>query len=774
MSDATPPRADAASLETAYVAERAQSLVARARWVALASVVGQVIGLAVFDPPNPVGREATAVIRVSAGMMAIAYLVWLRRPRPPQRVITGSVAALCMVAFVSGLAILGAPPAPAIVWSCVVMLLVFLPVPSALALSAREASLFLGAGMLGMGVGLRMRPTHPSLAVILSLESLAIIPYIFTIAGAVPRERLQRAELAARMKLAETIEQLRRNDETRSRLFTNLSHDLRTPLGVIRGEAELLARDTDRPDARATLGRIDRNAAALTDLTDQLLELARLEAGRTPTRPARLDVETLVREIAADMAFGAEDRVRIDGPPLTILVDPDHARRIFANLISNALRHARPHVRVLLRCGSAHEPRAIVEIEDDGAGVAAEHEDRLFERFASFDREGGVAAGIGLPLARELARLNGGDITLDSARRPTRFRVTLLPTSEAPTELHVPARTTHSLAEAPSVVLATNARSVLIVEDHDDMRALLVRSLSDDFRVDAVDCLAVARARLSLHRPSAIVTDVMLPDGSGTELLADPNRASSTPVVLVSALGSPAERAAGIAAGAHDYLAKPFSPAELRTRLLAIVGRTEERAAALATARDGFLSELHDGVSSSLTRALAVLGAMEPSVARATAIGAVSDGLAEARALMTILDNADEEAGDAIGDLRRELADACERGHLLMRFDARAVHPDRRLSPIVCHMLRRTALEAVTNVIRHANAEHVEIELREDEGSLWLSIVDDGRGLAVGAPTGRGLGILRRRAERLGGAASVEAGPVSGTRVWARIPLARP
>ncbi len=670
-------------------------------------------------------------------------------------------------------------------------------------LSITAGASFVLLGVLGVATKLPLRSAAPMFAaswLALYVESkiagssifiplfAAAFGYVMLCFHARSRDRLEREGFEGRQRLAEANERLRASDEARSRLFINLSHDFRTPLAVIAGEAELLAaRATEGEDA-AALARVRRNAAALADLTDQLLELARLEAGRTPCIRAPFDLPALARDVALQLQPSRGNaRVVVTGEPtLTVKADPTHVRRVLGNLVANGLRQVerRGGTVTLTLSRDGHEGGAgVVEVSDDGDGIAPERRLVIFERFASFDAAGSVASGIGLPLARELAALNGGLLVLLEGVARTTFRLRLPSTGEAATPFPLAPQDVAGHAAGGDPPEAKRERpALLVVEDHHEMAAVLTRVLAAKFTVRLATTMGEARAALAGALPRAVVCDVMLPDGDGYGLLEClRDRDDLVPFVFVSALGQPAERARGLRAGADDYLAKPFSGEELVARVVRAVERAEARERALAAQRQDFLAEVHDGVSASLTRAALALesSGARPALshppdpdATSDALAAVRDGLAEARAMMTLLEARHEDWSAVAADVRRETADVCGRAALTVRFDITSDDDRARLSPAEALTVRRVVREAITNVLKHAGAHAVECTLGLRHGQVHARVEDDGRGVTTSDRPGRGLGILARRVGRLGGITAFGLVPGGGGFVEARFPLA--
>jgi signal transduction histidine kinase len=570
-------------------------------------------------------------------------------------------------------------------------------------------------------------------------------------------------------------------EEARARLFINLSHDFRTPLGVIRGEAELLEADLDDDAERRASRRIQKNATDLADLCDQLLELARLDVGRAPITKTCFDVVELGRVIAASLEPSSRHaRIEVlSSCPLFVEADASHVRRILVNLVGNALRHGSESellVSLQMRQG-VKEGKIEIDVIDNGPGIPEERRERLFERFATFDRQGSTVSGIGLALARELSRLNAGDLEYLPSAQQTTFRLTLpggVADETQTAELSINDAWDTELA--PPIAQPSATTRVLIVEDNDDMAELLRRTLSPHCSISRACGVLAAKQSLAESVPSAVVCDLMLPDGSGYELLQwlrrEPGLAS-VPVLMVSALGDAIERARGLDTGADDYLAKPFSPGELSARVVSLVEKQAEQQRELERQRSDLLMEVHDGVSASLSRALLQLSEDEPTPelqSRAEqAAASIRDGLQEMRAMISLLSARSMSWSELLAELRLQAAQAAEQAGLGLTFDADESFDDLTLSGTMAHDVQRVAREALTNVVRHAHAAQVKCRVSRNDGSLRLVIEDDGCGYPTEA-RGRGTTIMKRRAERCGGSLRIKR-TASGSSVELVVPL---
>jgi two-component system, OmpR family, sensor histidine kinase MtrB len=201
--------------------------------------------------------------------------------------------------------------------------------------------------------------------------------------------------------------------EARERRFTaNVAHELRTPLTALVGEAALLADHAGAmpEEARRLAGLLVRDVARLRHLTEELLEISRLDAGSEGTDTQLVDAPAVVDALLA--AHGWRDQVAVDAEPVLLRTDRRRLERILANLVGNAVEHAGAGIRVRVRRAG---PDALIEVADAGPGIPAEALPHVFDRFFKADRSRSAGgSGLGLAIARENALLLGGELTAAS------------------------------------------------------------------------------------------------------------------------------------------------------------------------------------------------------------------------------------------------------------------------------------------------------------------------------------------------------------------------
>ena len=406
-----------------------------------------------------------------------------------------------------------------------------------------------------------------------------------------------------KQKTEAQAERLREMDRTKSRFFANVSHEFKTPLTMILGPIQDLLNGRAgavEGVARRQLELVRDHAWRLAGLTDQLLALSKLEAGRMPLRKAPGDLVQFVGQVVQSYAPLAEREgvalaFHAEADRLPCAFDADQLAAILGNLLSNALKFTPKGGKVLVTvAGDGADVQ--VRVRDTGRGIPAERLPHVFDRFYQADdsstrlHEG---VGIGLALAKELAELHGGTIEAASEEGfGSEFTVTL------PAEEARPAgRTSGQAALAPDGrppptewagdgamdVRAgdgagpdADAPVVLIAEDHADVRAYLRRHLAGLYHVveaaNGREALALART----HRPDLVLSDVMMPEMDGMELcraLRADDDLGDVPVLLLTAKGGAENRVEGLGADADGYLEKPFEMAEVEARIRGLIER---------------------------------------------------------------------------------------------------------------------------------------------------------------------------------------------------------
>jgi len=365
-------------------------------------------------------------------------------------------------------------------------------------------------------------------------------------------------------------------DRAKMEFFQNVSHELRTPLTLLLAPLQdLLTAADGRPQReREDLAAAVRAAERLRRLVDALLDFSGAEAGTLEPDLQPTDLAGLTADVASMFRSTAEHAglrfdVTVPPTPVTVRVDRAMWSTIVTNLVSNAVKYTQQG-GVDVRLAAAGDD-VVLTVSDTGAGIPDDERESVFRRFFRSAADGpDRGAGIGLALVADLVRAHDGRVDLDSMTgQGTTFTVTLpigLPSGAA--------RTTGT--ERPVAPDQADGPRLLLIEDDTDLRAYLTRLLgSDGWAVDAVaDAEAGLAATADPDRPAPdlVLTDVMLPGRSGLQVTSELRKAPRTarlPIIMLTARGGADAAAEGLAAGADDYITKPFSSQELLARVRA-------------------------------------------------------------------------------------------------------------------------------------------------------------------------------------------------------------
>ena len=357
-------------------------------------------------------------------------------------------------------------------------------------------------------------------------------------------------------------------NRAKSEFLSSMSHELRNPLNAILGFAQLLALDTPPPPSsqQASIDQILKAGWHLLELINEVLDLARIEAGQASLSPEPVSVVEALHECHAmleQQALRREVRMRFPSPDLSCFVRADRTRlkQILLNLLSNAIKYNRDKgtVEVQVTMGD----RVRVGVRDTGAGLAPERLAQLFKPFNRLGHEGGPVegTGIGLVVAKRLVELMGGAIGAESMPGVGSVFWIELPVARPPEMTGEGAETAVSVEARTGS--PTSLHTLLYVEDNPAnlklVEQLLVRRSDVRLLTAVTGALGVNLARTA--SPDVIVMDIHLPDINGIEalgLLREDPQTTHIPVIALSANAMPRDIEKGMKAGFFRYLTKPI------------------------------------------------------------------------------------------------------------------------------------------------------------------------------------------------------------------------
>jgi CheY-like chemotaxis protein/nitrogen-specific signal transduction histidine kinase len=389
-------------------------------------------------------------------------------------------------------------------------------------------------------------------------------------------------DVTERKRYEQSLQQANR---AKSVFLANMSHEIRTPMNAILGFSQLMLRDRDLTTRQCQyLGTINRSGEHLLALINDILEMSKIEAGRTTLNASTFDLPVLLKDL--EMMF----RVRTDEKkisfavetigdvPQYIVTDINKLRQVFINVLGNAVKFTDEGgvaLRVLADRDCATGPCLRVEIEDTGPGISPDEQDRLFRHFeqTKTGQQTGTGTGLGLAISREFVRLMGGAITVTSEVGKGSTFVIQLPLKEGE------AQAVHE-KEKPRQVLGLQPGQapcrILVADDVEDNRQLLAQLLGPiGFEIRLAVNGAEAVRAFEEWKPCLILMDFRMPVMDGHEAIRriramDGGR--DTKIIAVTASAMDENRAELMEIGADDFIGKPFREMDLFEKIQTHVG----------------------------------------------------------------------------------------------------------------------------------------------------------------------------------------------------------
>lgn len=484
-------------------------------------------------------------------------------------------------------------------------------------------------------------------AIFVNNNFFLIAMVIFALFGAYTQESIQNNEFSARYEiqksneelqnltdeLAETNQKLLIHDKLKTEFFTNVSHELRTPLTLILAPLKPIIEGHSGPLPQPvvdTLQTMQNNGHRLLKQINNLLDFAKLEAGKMRLNIQEVDLIAFCKDVIAAMQHAATSRglklyfqYQMEDA-IKVMIDTEQFEKVVMNLLHNAIKFTSRGGRITLFLDEREEDVELV-VQDTGVGIPDNMLDTIFDRFAQVDgssTRSTEGTGLGLSLAKEIVELHGGTIRAESRQGSgSRFIVRVQKgerhigeevrerrKSEQPVQYKKRATDMEGLKvsdvvnnyrdiqlidleQKPEVQTKEHRRgthefTLLVIDDNPDILKLMHFLLHDEF-----DILLAGSGREGLRtvrekKPDLIISDVMMPEMDGytfcREIKADPEF-KHIPIVLVTARAGSEMLVEGIDSGANDYIAKPFDVAELKARVRSLLRtRTMEEALALA------------------------------------------------------------------------------------------------------------------------------------------------------------------------------------------------
>ena len=365
--------------------------------------------------------------------------------------------------------------------------------------------------------------------------------------------------------------------------FTNVSHEVRTPLTLILAPLDRLIVSLRESPYASDLGLIQKNANRLLRVINQILDFRKVEGKQEKLAVREIDLVPFVGEIKS--YFDSMASVRAIAytftssiKQCTLWIDPDLLEKVFVNLLSNAFKFTPEGGSVRIEL-TEEEDRVFIQVIDTGSGIRPANLPHLFDRFYTEDRSMGT--GIGLHLVKEYIHMHGGEIRVESEPgQRTTFTVCLrkgkahfedsdLMETSVSHQAYEASRLDDS--ETKEILSKTYPYTILITEDDDEVRCFLERELSPHFKTRTAANGKDALRVLEEEEISLVVSDVMMPEMNGFELcrmIKSQLPFSHIPVILLTALTDERQRIFGITGGADDYIQKPFHTDYVKIKII--------------------------------------------------------------------------------------------------------------------------------------------------------------------------------------------------------------
>ncbi|MGQ1891094.1 two-component regulator propeller domain-containing protein [Thermophagus sp. OGC60D27] len=402
-----------------------------------------------------------------------------------------------------------------------------------------------------------------------------------------------KALLAMERKEREHEEELHK---VKLEFFTNISHELKTPLTLILGPlSRLMSQESLNSTFRKSLAGIERNANRLFVLINQLLEFRKIESGKDQLRVAKHNVRSFIETISEAFYDLAEDRgiefvIKLPAQNCDMWFDADKVDKIVVNLLSNAFKFTGDGGKIVLSVEiSPRQGRKelgkwdmTIGVSDTGRGIAPEMLDRVFDSFFQIEGENNhtINSGVGLAYVKSLVMFHRGSIEVKSKSGEGSLFSVLLPVSKvdflekelvASQDQYVDWKNRsdiqlqYSIPEklTRQIDPAQNKPSVLLVEDNHELIHFLVNILEESYRVEAVLNGKIALEKIGSFNPDLVISDIMMPEMDGitfTKYIKTAIDTSHIPVILLTSRSGVKNELEGLMTGADYYLEKPFYP----------------------------------------------------------------------------------------------------------------------------------------------------------------------------------------------------------------------
>lgn len=361
--------------------------------------------------------------------------------------------------------------------------------------------------------------------------------------------------------------------------FTNLAHEIRTPLTLIKMPLDkLLNSNITDNNLSESLKMMKKNTTRLIDLTNQLLDFRKAEANKFSLTFSETDINELVSEVFTTFKPAADQKslsYKLLLPRITLhaFIDSEAVKKILSNLFNNAIKYADGFVTIKLLPFSSEDSMFNIEVRNDGHTIPEHHKEKIFEPFFRIkETEKEAGTGIGLPLARSLAQLHNGNILLKTSEEQENIFLLSLPIHQE-TEINFnksKEEEDNFTAKNLSSEMDSSRPNLLLVEDNKEILNYISQELKQKYNVLSALNGQEAIGILESENISIVVSDIMMPVMDGIDLckrIKSDFQHSHVPIILITAKNSLQSKIEGLEVGADAYIEKPFSLDHLQAQI---------------------------------------------------------------------------------------------------------------------------------------------------------------------------------------------------------------
>ncbi|HEX6432574.1 MAG TPA: two-component regulator propeller domain-containing protein [Niastella sp.] len=423
--------------------------------------------------------------------------------------------------------------------------------------------------------------------------SIAYIIYIlvaaalFLLGRRIVLERIHmRFEVRQQRREAERAHAL---EQLKTKFFTNVSHEFRTPLSLIISPLDRIIKQTNDEEQKKQLNLVQRNAKRLLNLVNQLLDFRKMEVQEIKLHPSIGDIIRFSKDISHSFTDIAEKKkIRFsfssNVEDLEIYFDKDKVEKILFNLLSNAFKYTHDNGMVSINLmynppvNSDGDGTLAIEVKDTGIGIPADKHEKIFERFFQTDVPESMVnqgTGIGLAITKEFVKLHNGIVTVKSEPDQGTCFTVLLPAKKIYEPLTRTTTNPTPVEDGEQMIVEESEKggkkkTIIIVEDNEDLRFYLKDNLKAQYHVEEATNGKEGWEKIKMLNPDLVVSDIMMPLMDGIELARKIKTETLTahiPVILLTAVGSEEKQLEGLKVGVNDYITKPFTFEILASRI---------------------------------------------------------------------------------------------------------------------------------------------------------------------------------------------------------------